>query len=339
MKAFYITEPGATEFREMDTPEPGPGEVRLRVRTAGICGTDLAIYRGLNPLVRYPCLPGHEVAATVERVTEGVPDAICEGGDVTFLPCMSCGSCRPCRMGRQNCCRQLEVMGVHRAGAFAEFVCIPGGRIYPSETLSLRELALVEPLSIGMHAASRAAASHDDTVAVFGCGMIGQAITISLLARNATVIAIDIDDRKLDQARRLGAAYGINSAREDLHETLQSITGGVGPTIAIEAVGLPETFRAAVDEVAAAGRVVYVGWTKQPVEYDTNIIMLKELEITGSRTAVDADFRASIRLLEERNLPIDEIVSETVPFPKTADALRRWDEDPGGYTKIQIEMG
>lgn len=339
MKAFYICEPGVTEWRTIDPPEPAPGEVLLRVRTMGLCGTDLAIYRGLNPLVNYPCLPGHELSATVERVTEGVPDSIQVGNRVAFLPYFSCGECPPCRLGRTNCCLDLEVMGVHRPGGFTEYVCISGDQVYPSQTLSLRELALVEPLSIGMHAVSRAEIFSSDTVAVFGCGMIGQSIIVGARNRNATILAIDVDDRKLQQARGLGAVHCINSARENLHLRVQEVTEGMGPTVAIEAVGLPETLRAAVNEVAAAGRVVYVGFTKLPVEYDTKVMILKELDILGSRTAVDADFRASMDLLERRELPVDEMITETVPFQEIGEALRRWDENQGDFTKIQIAMG
>jgi threonine dehydrogenase-like Zn-dependent dehydrogenase len=257
VKALVIAEPGQTRYVERAPPSPEPGEVLLQVKRVGFCGTDLNTFRGLNPLVTYPRIPGHEIAAVVAAVTPGVPPHVTVGLETTVLPYTACGGCASCRSGRVNACRSNQTLGVQRDGAFAEFLTVPWESLVRSARLSLAEHALVEPLSVGFHAVDRGRVTGGDTVLVLGCGMIGLgAISGAALGRGARVIAVDIDDAKLTLARKAGAAETINSRVGSLHDAVQTLTHGDGPSVAIEAVGVPETFRAAVDEVAFAGREV-----------------------------------------------------------------------------------
>jgi threonine dehydrogenase-like Zn-dependent dehydrogenase len=178
-----------------------------------------------------------------------------------------------------------------------------------------------------------------DTVLVIGCGMIGLGvISGAALLRGARVIAVDVDDAKLALARKAGAAETINSAKENLHEKLQALTHGDGPGVAIEAVGLPATFRAAVDEVAYAGRVVYIGYAKEAVSYETKYFILKELDILGSRNATLQNFADVIRVLESRRYPVSETITSVVPFAESGAALANWAAAPGKVTKIHVEL-
>jgi threonine dehydrogenase-like Zn-dependent dehydrogenase len=152
------------------------------------------------------------------------------------------------------------------------------------------------------------------------------------------VIAIDVDDRKLQLAEKVGAHHLINSATSGLHDELQKLTAGQGPHVLIEAVGLPQTFRAAVDEACFAGRVVYIGYAKKPVEYDTRHIVQRELDIMGSRNAVADDFRAVIAYLERKTFPVDEVVSHVVPLSQAGEALAAWSANPAEFTKIHVEI-
>src|SRR5262249_5732406 len=163
-------------------------------------------------------------------------------------------------------------------------------------------LALVEPLTVGFHAVKRGRVTGDDTVAVIGCGIVGLGAVHAAAQRGARVIAVDIDDEKLSYARQAGAVQGINSAKADLHTELGKFTQGNGPNVVIEAVGTVATFRAAVDEVAFAGRVVYIGYTKRPVEYESQIFVQKELDIMGSRNSL-GDFPEVIAALEAGGFP------------------------------------
>src|SRR5579885_53851 len=335
MKAFVITQPGHTAFVEKEKPVPAADEVRLRVRVAGFCGSDLNTFRGLNPLVQYPRTPGHELAGVIETRGRNVPEEWKIGLEVTLSPYTHCGQCSACRQGRFHCCRNNQTLGVQREGGFTEFIVVPWQKLFRSPKLSLAELALGEPLTVGFHAAERGRVSARDTVLVLGCGAIGLGAIAGAARRGARVVAADIDDAKLQLAKKCGAGEIVNSQKSSLHDALQKLTGGEGPDVAIEAVGLPQTFRAAVDEVCFAGRVVYIGYAKKPVEYETKLFVQKELDILGSRNAAPADFRAVIEMLEAKKFPVNDVITRTVPFAEAGAALQAWNDAPQRFTKIQ----
>jgi threonine dehydrogenase-like Zn-dependent dehydrogenase len=308
-------------------------EVLLQVNLVGMCGTDLTTFRGGNPMVAFPRIPGHEVAATVVAGAEDLTP----GTQVTISPYTECRVCASCRRGRPNACQFNQTMGVQRDGAMTEYISVPRARIYTAN-LSLGELCLVEPLTVGAHAAARGRIVSEDTVAVFGCGGIGLGAIASAAFRGAKVIAIDVSDAKLETARKAGAQHLINTVGEDLHSRLQEITNGAGPDVMIEAIGLPATFRAAVEEVAFTGRVVYIGYTKEPVSYETRLFVQKELDIVGSRNAMPDDFREVIRMLEAGRFPVSDAVSAIIPPEQAAETLTEWSANPGRYTKIQVQF-
>lgn len=339
MKALVISEAGRTGYIDCPQPKLRMGEVLLRIHRIGYCGTDLNTFRGLNPLVSYPRIPGHEIAAVIAEVGAGVPEQFKVGMVTTVLPYTACGKCTSCRSGRVNACRDNQTLGVQRDGAFTEFIAAPWQKLMRSEKLSLADHALVEPLSVGFHAVERGRVTSADTVLIFGCGMIGLgAVSGAGLLRGARVIAVDVDDAKLALAKTAGAAETINSKTENLHEKLLALTDGNGPDIAIEAVGLPATFRAAVDEVCFAGRVVYIGYAKDPVSYETKFFVMKELDILGSRNATMQNFGEVIKVLESGRYPVKKTITRTVPFSQAGAALAQWAADPGRVTKIHVEI-
>ncbi len=334
MKAFQIQGPGSAKIVEtVDVFRPSQGEVLLRVNLVGMCGTDLTTFRGGNAMVTFPRIPGHEVAATV---VDGADD-LAAGTQVTLSPYTQCGVCPSCRRGRVNACQRNQTMGVQRDGAMTELISVPRGRIFTAN-LSLKELCLVEPLTVGAHAAARGRVTADDTVAVFGCGGIGLGAIASSVFRGARTIAIDMDEKKLEVARKAGADYLINTANEDLHTRLAALTNDDGPDVVIEAIGLPLTFRAAVEEVAFTGRVVYIGYAKEPVSYETRLFVQKELDILGSRNALPEDFREVIRMLESGKFPVEDAVSAIIPPEEAAAKLAEWSANLGRFTKIMVQF-
>ena len=320
------------ELPELEAGSAADG-VLLRVEMVGLCGTDLNTFRGRNAMVEFPRVIGHEVAATV---MEDAGDLLA-GTAVTVLPYTSCGRCPACLHGRVNACQRNETLGVQRDGAMREYLRVPREKLYGG-ALSLRELSLVEPFTVGAHAVSRGRVGAEDYVAVFGCGGVGLGAIAAAAFRGAEVIAIDQDDRKLEMARQAGARHSINTAREELHERLQEITSGRGPEVTIEAIGLPETFRAAVEEVGFTGRVVYIGYAKEPVAYETRLFVQKELDILGSRNALPEDFHAVIRMFEARRFPVEEAISAVVAMEDAARLLAEWSDAPGRYTKILVAV-
>jgi 2-desacetyl-2-hydroxyethyl bacteriochlorophyllide A dehydrogenase len=335
MKAIVLEGPGEASVQDVLEPQRGDGEVLLHVRKIGLCGSDLNSYRGRNPLVTYPRIPGHEIAATV--VDAGGLAEWAVGTNVTLSPYRSCGRCAACERGRPNACKDNETLGVQRNGALTEFISAPAQKLFRAD-LSLKELCIVEPLTVGFHAVGRGRVSADDTVAVFGCGGVGLGAIAGAAFRGARVIGIDVDDTKLQTARKAGAAEAINSTTSNLSDRLAELTNGRGPDVVIEAIGLPTTYRAAVDEVAYAGRVVYIGWAKEQVAYETRPFVHKELDIMGSRNAMPEDFRDVIRMLEAKQFPIEEAVTHTVGIDDAPAILDAWSREPERFTKIMVDV-
>jgi threonine dehydrogenase-like Zn-dependent dehydrogenase len=336
MRALVIDRPGEARVIDIDRPAADPEEAAMRIRRIGLCGTDLSTYLGKNPLVTYPRIPGHEIAATLERVPENGL-GLAEGMTVTMSPYTSCGKCASCRQGRFNACRFNQTLGVQRDGALLDHFSMPLTKLYAAP-LSVEELCLVEPLTVGCHAVARGRVTSADTVAIFGCGGVGLGAVSAAAFRNARVIAIDIDDKKLAIAQSSGAGHLINSSREDVHERLQELTDSHGPEVIIEAIGRPDTFRAAVEEVAFSGRVVYIGYAKDLVSYETRLFVQKELDILGSRNALPQDFHEVIRMFGQKRFPTQDAISATVPLEEAPAILRAWSENPAAFTKIMISL-
>jgi threonine dehydrogenase-like Zn-dependent dehydrogenase len=337
MKAICFFAPRKVEIVDIPEPQLGPEDVMVEVHYVGLCGTDLNTFRGLLPLVTYPRTPGHEVSGVIVAKGDKVPESINEGGRVTLSPYSECGVCPACRAGRPNCCQFNQTLGVQREGAMTRVFAIHYSKLLSSKVLSLEELALVEPLSVGYHAANRGRVTEVDTVLVIGCGTIGIGVIAAAARKGATVIAADIDDAKLEGAGRFGAQYVLNSEQQDVLDSVAELTGGEGANVAIEAVGLPETFRLAVDAVAFAGRVVYVGYAKREVCYDTTHFVRKELDIMGSRNALRV-FPAVIKMLEKRQRPFVDLITQVYPFDEVEQAFQDWDAAPEKYTKILIDL-
>ena len=333
MKALSLIHAGDAAIVDVPEPTRQPGELLLKVEMVGLCGTDLNSFRGRNPLITYPRILGHEIAATVLEGDARIP----AGTHVTVSPYTSCGVCASCRRGRENACRNNQTFGVQRDGAITERLAVPAAKVYPS-ALPLKDLCLAEPLTVGFHAVARGRVTRQDVVAVFGCGGIGLGAIAGAAFRGARTIAIDLDDMKLATAQLAGASDVVHSGKEDVRERLRAMTGGDGPDVMIEAIGLPETFRMAVEEVAYTGRVVYIGYAKEAVAYETKLFVQKELDIMGSRNALPADFLGVMAMLEAGRFPVDETVTAIVSLHEGPSILAEWSANPAAYTKIMIDM-
>ncbi len=333
MKAISLTQPKQIELIDIPEPKMGPEDVLVKVKYIGLCGTDLNSYRGKLALISYPRIPGHEVSGIIIDKGANVPDSIQVGNQVMLSPYTACGICPSCRNGRFNCCQYNQTLGVQRDGAMSEQFAISYTDVFSSPILSLEELALVEPLSVGYHATNRGRVSEIDTVLIMGCGTIGMGALVAAVRKGATVVAMDIDDSKLATAQTFGANHLINSAKQDVKAEIDKITQKEGVDVVIEAVGLPQTFTQAIEVVAYSGRVVYIGYAKDTVTYDTTDFVRKELDILGSRNALRV-FPAVIKMLEQKAFPFNQLISEIYPFTETAQAFSDWDHNPSAYTKI-----
>ena len=320
-------------------PQMGDDEVLLKMKYVGFCGSDLNTFRGGNPMVKMPVVPGHEVGAEIVKVGKNVPDVLKPGMTVTVNPYTNCGKCASCRNGRVNACEHNETLGVQRWGAMCEYLSLPWVKVIPAGQLSARTSALIEPMSVGFHAVSRAQVTDIDVVMVIGCGMVGMGAVVRAAQRGAIVIAADIDDEKLALAKQMGASYAVNTKTEDVHARLMEITSGFGPDVVIEAVGSIPTYQMAINEVGFTGRVVCIGYAKSEVSFQTKYFVQKELDIRGSRNAQPSDFRAVIRYLERGTCPVDRLISNEVEPEGAANAMDQWAANPGKVFRILVHFG
>ncbi len=338
MKAIKITAERQMAVVDIEEPQMGDDEVLLRLNYVGFCGSDLNTFLGRNPMVHMPVIPGHEVGAVIEKVGKNVPEGLKPGMVVTVNPYTNCGKCASCRNGRVNACEHNETLGVQRDGAMRERIALPWEKIIPTGLLTPRTCALIEPMSVGFHAVSRAQVTDIDVVMVIGCGMVGMGAVVRSVQRGATVVAADIDDEKLALAKKMGASYTINTLTEDVHARLQEMTGGFGPDVVIEAVGSPITYQMAVNEVAFTGRTVCIGYAKTEVSFQTKYFVQKELDIRGSRNAQPSDFRAVIHYLEKGTCPVDELITKVVKPEEASEAMCEWAAAPGKVFRILVNM-
>lgn len=337
MKAISIKQPRVVEVIDIDEPSFGPEDVLIELHYVGLCGSDLNAYRGQSPMVSYPRIPGHEVGGKIVAKGKHVPESVTLNSNVTVSPYTNCGLCPACRVGRINTCQFNQTLGVQRDGALAEIIAIPYQKIYTSSLLSMQELALVEPMSVGYHAANRGRVNEIDFVLVFGCGAIGLGAIAASARKGAHVVAVDVDENKLAVAAKLGAETTINSASEDLKARVDELTNGEGASVVIEAVGLPATYRNSIELVSFAGRVVYIGYAREDIALTTKLIVSKELDISGARNALHV-FPSVIRMLEKRERPFPALITCLAPFAETGQALAEWDHNPAKTTKILVQM-
>lgn len=339
MKAIQISHTQELNIVELEEPRAlAPGEVMLRLQYVGFCGSDLNTFMGRNGMALNPVIPGHEVGAVIEAVGSEVPEGLKPGMVVTCNPYTNCNKCASCRNGRVNACQHNETLGVQRHGAMRERIILPWEKVIPAGLLTPKTCALIEPMSVGFHAVSRAQVTDVDVVLVIGCGMVGMGAVVRAATRGATVVAADLDDEKLALAKQMGASYTINTKTDDVHARLLEMTSGFGPDVVIEAVGSTQTYQMAVDEVAFTGRVICIGYAKSEVSFQTKYFVQKELDIRGSRNAMPSDFRAVIHYLERGTCPVDQLITKVIKPEEALQTMQWWSENPGKVFRILVEF-
>ncbi|MCE5262504.1 MAG: zinc-binding alcohol dehydrogenase family protein [Deltaproteobacteria bacterium] len=333
MKAIVIGAPGEISLREAPRPERKENEVLIRVLGMGICGSDIAAYKGINPLVTYPRIIGHEIAGEVLELPRGETD-LSAGDRVVIEPCVYCGRCYPCLNGRTNCCENLTVRGVHIEGGMSELCSHPRRLIHrvPADVTWTR-LAMVEPLTISVHAVKRVRLVKGEHLVVTGAGPIGLLAAQYALVIGAVPIVVDPIDERLAFARSLGILHGINPARENAVERIREITGGRMAEAVIEASGSDAAVRSAVDYVAYSGRIALVGWPKGDVLLTTALFTKKELDVMGSRNSV-RNFSESIDLVAGGKIDVASLVTRTVSFEEVPEAVRAIAATPKKFMKV-----
>lgn len=336
MLKVQVTSPGEIAVVDAERPTPAPGEALVRVRYAGICGSDLQTFTGNQPFASYPRVPGHEWSGEITEVNGDSGD-LRAGQLVTGNPYFNCGECYSCRRGLVNCCESNQTMGVHRDGSFQEYITMPVDRLYPADGLDPKHAAMVEPFSIGWHAMNRARVTERDRVLVLGAGAIGMLTMVSALARGAEVHIADIVPERLAIARELGASSAVDLTATTVAELMSEATGGDGFDVVGEATGLPVSFLNAIEAAAFGGRIALIGNGKREVSFNQSMLIRKELDVLGSRNSLDA-FAPLIELLQRGEVDISPILTAVVPAFATVDAMRDLLEHAERNVKVLVEF-
>ena len=342
MKALLYTKPYCLEYSDFPDPAAGDDEVLINVKACGICGSDVHGFTGKTGRRIPPLIMGHEAAGTVEEAGDNVKRF--EKGDrVCFDSTVYCNKCQPCRKGLYNRCDKRQVLGVSttefkRHGAFAEYVAVPWWIVSKiPEKMSFIQSALLEPASIGTHAANRAPISTDDTVVVIGAGTIGLFILQAARLRGAAkVIVADINEFRLEVAGKLGADMVINPLKSDLRETIFKETKNRGADVAFEAVGYAQTFRDGVSLTKTGGHLVAVGNLEKTAEFNLQELVARELTFTGSY-ASSGEFRDCIDLVASGKINVEPLISDVLPLKDGPGAFDRLLKAQENLLKIVLE--
>lgn len=335
---IVITEPEHIEIRTADMPVCGPDDVLLKLLYGGICGSDLAVYKGIMPWTEYPRITGHEFSAEVIDFGCNVKD-LERGAIVTGNPYFGCGKCYSCRRGLNNCCVTNRTCGVQRDGIFSDYIAFPRDHVYDSKGLDPRLVALVEPFSNGYRAALRARISKGDRVLVVGGGTIGITAAMSAVYMGAEVTVCDIAPEKLHMAPQFGVKHTIlNDGSRPLAEMVAELTDGDGFDVAIEAAGLPQTVKDCIESVAYDGRVVVCGVIKHETSFQFDIIRNNYLQLIGSRNALKEDFETVFEIFRSGQFPIERMISRVFPAVEAADAYDYFAHNVATNFKVMLKF-
>ena len=333
MKTVLLKQPGEIQISDIAQTQRLDGEVLIKVRSAGICGSDIGAYKGVNPLVSYPRVIGHEIAGEVVEIPEGETQ-LKLGDRVILEPYVYCGTCYPCSIGHTNCCENLTVRGVHIEGGMAEFVSHPRHLLHKvPDSIPWHLVPMAEPLVIAMHALKQVEAKAGEHVVITGAGQIGLLAAQYALTIGAIPIVVDPVDERLALARKLGVEHTINPVTSDALEEIKALTKGRMAEVVIEASGDARAIRGAIDYVAYAGRIALVGWPKSDIPLPTALFTKKELTIRGSRNSV-GQFPESLRLIAEGKVNVAALLTKTVSMDETPATVTDIAAHPDRYLKV-----
>lgn len=344
MKAMLLSEYKKLEVVDMPLPQVGPEDLLVEVKACGICGSDIHGWDGSSGRRIPPLVMGHEAAGVVSQVGSAV-GGFQVGDRVTFDSTVSCGKCAACRKGTINLCDNRQVLGVscqefRRHGAFAEYVVVPQNIAYQlPKDLPFEHAALIEAVSIAVHAANRTPVKLGDTAVVVGSGMIGLLVVQAIrLAGCARVLAVDLEDSKLQLARELGADVGLNPKSCDVVAEVKKLTGGKGADVALEVVGATPTVKMAIECTRKGGAVTLVGNLAPQVELPLQAVVTRELTVLGS-CASNGEYPECIEYLRRGDIRVDPLITATATLDEGPNWFARLYAGEPGAMKVVLQPG
>jgi threonine dehydrogenase-like Zn-dependent dehydrogenase len=330
--------PRSLGFRQVDEPTAAAGEALIDVEAVGICGSDIHLYTGDHPYSHFPNVQGHEFGGRIRALPEGYSGPFRLGQRVAVEPLLMCGHCLPCRRGRGNCCVNMRTYGAHIDGALSERIAVPVGLLYDADDLTPELAALVEPISIGVHAVARSGIGSADQAVVYGAGPIGQAILLAAADLGARLLVVDRLPARLALATELGAERTVDTGRESADDVIAEWTGGEGPVVVFEATGVPRVLEAAIGAVAPSGTVVVVGLSNEPVSIPMVTFTRKELTVVGSRNNM-GQFGRAADLVRRNRTQAERLISHRFAFADAPSAFELALNEPSTTEKVIIRVG
>jgi L-iditol 2-dehydrogenase len=339
MKQAVMTAPGKIVIRDIDPPTPGPGEVLLRIQRIGVCGSDVHVYHGKHPYTGYPVVQGHEFSASIEGVGDGVL-GFDIGSKATSMPQIVCGHCPPCLRGDYHICDYLKVQGFQAPGCAQELWVTQAEKIVNlPEKFSYEQGALVEPVSVAVHAVGRAGNLVGKNVVVLGAGPIGNLTAQVAQASGASVLITDLSDYRLQIALQCGIQAVSNSNSETLRQAVQRTFGLSGFQTVFECVGVDATITAAIDALAKGGTLVVVGVFAEKPRIDLGLVQDRELNIRGTLMYQRQDYERAVDLIASRQVITDPLISKHFPLNDYLAAYQFIEDQRDKTMKVFIDVG
>jgi threonine dehydrogenase-like Zn-dependent dehydrogenase len=342
MRAAVTRARGVMEVVDVPEPgEPGPGEVLVRPQAVGLCGSDFHYFLGdigsVDDAERFPRILGHETAAVVESVGPDCP-GLEPGANVAIWPVTSCGHCYPCRIGRQNVCASLRLIGVHLDGSLQDRLVVPATQAFPAGDLPAATVALIEPVSIAVRAVVRGRVAEGERVVVLGAGPIGQAVALAAIDRGAFVLLLDPLETRLERGKAIGADIFTAADHGEALTRARDWAGGDGPEVVVEATGVPELVKDAVELVAPAGRVVVVGLSSNEAPLRIGALPFKEIDVLGVSCCGAEEFAAAVDLVARRKDAAAGLVTHEFPLEQAPEAMAFAIEHPADVMKAVVRI-
>jgi len=337
MKTLVCTEPGNFEYATAERPALQKGHAIIKIKRIGICGTDLHAFEGTQPYFSYPRILGHELAGELVEFDDAAGFEV--GEAVSFIPYFNCGNCIACNNGKQNCCVNMQVYGIHLDGGMVEYLSIPSSLLLHGQELSFDELALLEPLAIGAHGIRRAAIEPEEFVLVIGAGPIGMGTIEFARIAGANAIVLDINAERLKFCEeRLKVPCTINALATDITEQLRNITDGDMPTVIIDATGNLQAINNGFHYMAHGGRYVLIGLQKGQVSFNHPEFHKREGTLMSSRNATRQDFEHVISCIKKGEINPTSYITHRVAFDRVKEQFGGWLNAANGVIKAMVEM-
>jgi 2-desacetyl-2-hydroxyethyl bacteriochlorophyllide A dehydrogenase len=321
---------------EVPVPVPGPGEVLLRVRRIGLCGTDMHIFRGTQPFLQYPRVMGHELSGEIVTAPEG--SGLAPGDQVYVMPYLSCGECVACRKGKTNCCTRIQVLGVHRDGGMAEYLALPARFVFKTDGISLDEAAMLEFLAIGAHAVRRGAVGPGQRVLVVGGGPIGLAVTLFARLEGGQVTVLDTREDRLEFSRDVLKAPFTVRAGEGDKEAMAALTEGEFYDVVFDATGNVKAMERGLEFVAHGGTYVLVSIVLDRISFADPEFHKRETSLLGSRNATADDFRTVLAAMKAGLVPTGLMNTHRTTLDGFIGVLPQWMDPASGVIKAIVEV-